>query len=199
MKQLLSVATLAFIILLGSCSSLTVTSDFDKSVDFSKFTTYSYHGWAKDSDKILSPFDKERIEAAFKSEFDSRGLKFVKEGGELVVALFIVAEQRTEQVANTTNMGGYGGYGYGGYYGYGPSWGWGSPMMGTSVTTVSTNEYTVGTLVCDVFDASEKKLIWEGVGSKTVDENPQNRERGINKSVSAIMYQYPVKPTTKKK
>jgi len=182
----------------GSCSSISVTSDYDKTVDFSKFKTYSYHGWAKDSEKIISPFDKERIENAFKTEFDKRGLKYVKEGGELVVALFIATKEKTEQVANTTNLGGYAGWGYGGYYGYGPGWGWGAPMMGTSVTTISNYNYTVGTLVCDVFDAAEKKLIWEGVGKSTVDTNPETREKNIPKAVSAIMAQYPVKPVVTK-
>jgi len=198
MKQLLSVAILAVIILLGSCSSITVTSDYDKSIDFTKFTTYSFHGWTKNSDQILSPFDKERFEAAFKEQFDSRGLKFVAEGGELVMALFVVTQQKTEQVANTTNMGGYYGWGYGGYYGYGPGWGWGSPMMGTSMTTISNVNYTVGTLVCDVFDSAEKKLIWEGIGTKTVDDNPATNEKNIPKAVAAIMAQYPVKPVVKK-
>ncbi len=202
MKQLLSVAILAVIILFGSCSSITVTSDYDKSVDFSKFTTYSFHGWVKESDKILSPFDKERIESAFEEQFNSRGLKFVKEGGELVVALFIVTKQKTEQVANTTNLGGYSGWGYGGYYGYGPGWGYGpgfgGPYMGTSTTTISNVNYTVGTLVCDVFDANDKKLIWEGVGSKTVDDNLETRDKNIPKAVAAIMAQYPVKPTKTK-
>jgi len=193
MKNLLSVAVLIAIFLLASCSGIQVSSDYDKTVDFSKFTTYSFHGWAKDSDKILTPFDKERFETAFKNEFDSRGLEYVKEGGELVVGLYIVTEKKTEQVANTTNMGGYNGYGYGygGYYGYGPGWGWGSPM-GNSVTTISNVDYTVGTLVVDVFDTENKKLIWEGVGSKTVDDNPATREKTIAKSVSAIMAQYPV-------
>ena len=197
MKQLLSAIALAIIFLLGSCSSLTVTSDYDKTVDFSQFKTYSFHGWAKDSDKLMTPFDKQRIETAFANEFESRGIEFVKEGGELVVALFIVTEKKTEQVANTTNMGGYYGYGYGGYYGYGPGWGWGAPM-GNSVTTVSQVDYTVGTLVCDVFDAANKKLIWEGVGSKTLDDNPTNRDQSIIKSVSAIMAQYPIAPIKKK-
>ncbi len=198
MSKLKQVLFLSIIFLLGSCSSIEVTSDYDKSIDFSKFTTYSYHGWAKDSDKILNPFDKARIESAFKDEFAKRGLTLVKEDGELVVALFIVTQEKTEQVANTTNMGGYAGWGYGGYYGYGPGWGWGTPMMGTSVTTISNYNYTVGTLVCDVFDASEKKLIWEGVGKGTVDSNPTNREKSIPKAVSAIMAKYPVKPATGK-
>ncbi len=197
MKQLLSIVLLAAIFLLGSCSSITVTSDYNKSIDFTKFKTYSYHGWAKNSDKILNPFDKERIETAFKAEFDKRGLTFVKEGGELVVALFIVTQQKTEQVANTSNLGGYSGWGYGGYYGYGPGWGWGSPYMGMSTTTISNYDYTVGTLVVDVFDASKKELIWESTGSGTVDENPESRDKNIPKAVAQIMAKYPVKPIKK--
>lgn len=193
MKHFLSATALTAIFLLGSCTGIKVTSDYDKTIDFSKFTTYSYHGWAKDSDKLLSPFDKERFEAAFKEEFDSRGLKFMKEGGELIVALFIVTEKKTEQVANTVNVGGYYGWGYGGYYGYGPGWGWGAPM-GNTVTTISQYDYTVGTLVVDVFDAANKKLIWEGTGTKTVDDNPVTREKSIPRSVASIMAQYPVKP-----
>ena len=66
--------------------SLTVTSDYDKTVDFTQFKTYSYYGWADNSDKILTPFDKERIEKAFADEFNNRGINFQKEGGDLVVA-----------------------------------------------------------------------------------------------------------------
>jgi len=197
MKQFLALVTLVTALLLGSCSSIQVTYDYDKTVDFTKFTTYSFHGWAKDSDKLLSPFDKDRFENAFKEQFDSRNLKFEKEGGELIVALYIVTEKKTKQVANTTNMGGYYGWGYGGYYGYGPGWGWGAPM-GNSITTISNYDYTVGTLVVDVFDATNKKLIWEGVGTKTIDDDPASRDKNIEKSVAAIMAQYPVAPVKTK-
>jgi hypothetical protein len=89
---------------------------------------------------------------------------------------------------------GYPYYGYGGYYGYGPGWGWGGGM---STTTVNTYDYTVGTLVCSVFDTNEKKLIWEGSGSGEINENPQDRENSIPKAVSKIMAQYPI-PANKK-
>lgn len=178
---------------LSACSSIQVTSDYDKSVDFTKFKTYQYYGWADNSDKILTPFDKERIEKAFADEFEKRGLTFVKEGGDLVVALYIVTEKKTETTANTTTMG-YGGYG--GYYGYGPGWGWGGGYggMGHSTTTYSTYDYTVGTLVVDVFHAGDKKLIWESVGTKTVDDNPQTRDDSVPKAVAKIMAEYPVPP-----
>ena len=177
--------SLLSLFLFASCSSLQVMSDYDKNVDFTQYKTYTFYGWAKNSDKILNQMDKERFEKAFANEFAKRGLKLVKENGDAVVALYIV----TKQESTTTTTGGpyYGGY----YYRYGPGWGWGGGM---STTTVSTNDYTVGTLICDFYDAKEKKLIWEGIAKGTVSENPVNREVNISKVVSQLMTKYPVPP-----
>lgn len=181
---------------LSSCDSVKVSADYDKSVDFTKYKTFEYYGWAEESDKILNDLDKQRLESAFGEEFKKRGLSYVESGGDLVVTLFIVVQQKTEQVAHTSGMGGgYGGY-YGGYYGYGPGYGWGG---GYSTTTVSEYDYMVGTLVCDVFDKSKETLIWEGIGSGTVDDNPKSRDKNIPRSVAKIMYKYPVKPIKEEK
>jgi hypothetical protein len=89
-------------------------------------------------------------------------------------------------------MGGGGPYGYyGGFYGYGPGWGWG---MGHATTTFNTYDYKVGTLVVDVFDAKEKKLIWEGIGQGTINDNLKKRDENIPKAVAEIMKEYPVEP-----
>ena len=185
----------AFILLMAGCSTIQVTSDYDRSVDFTQYKTYSYYGWANNSDKILNQMDKDRFEKAFAEEFEKRGLTFVKDGGDLIVALYIVTEQKQETTATTTGFGGgpyYGGY----YYGYGPGWGWGGGM---STTSINTYDYTVGTLICDVFDAKEQKLIWEGTGQKTVDNDPSTRDETIPKAVAAIMNEYPIPPVGAKK
>jgi len=195
-KSMLTVFILALMIL-GSCSSLTITSDYDKSVDFKQFKTYSYYGWAKESNKILTPFDEQRIEKAFADEFAKRGLTYVKEGGDLTVALYIQTQKKQETSATTTGMHG----GYGGYYGYGPGWGWGPGWgggMGMSTTTYHTYDYTVGTLIVDVFDTKKKILIWESAGQGTINENPANRDKTIPKTVMQIMAQYPVPPVSSK-
>jgi hypothetical protein len=176
------------ILLLGACSSIKILSDKDDSVDFTKFSTYEYYGWADNSDKILNRFDKERIEKAFGAEFKKRGMSYVESGGDAIVTLHIVTEQKTQTTATTTGMGGmYGGYG--GYYGYGPGYGWGGGM---STTTYSDYDYTVGTLIVDMYDAGEKKLIWEASGSGTVKDKEKGREDRINRAVAQIMLKYPV-------
>jgi hypothetical protein len=174
-------------IVLGGCSSIKVVSDVDKTVDFTQYKTFEYYGWLENSDKLLNDLDKRRIESAFGEEFAARGLELVEEGGDLVVALFIVTEQKTQTTAHTTHMGGMGGYG--GYYGYGPGWGWGG---GYSSTTYSEYDYVEGTLVVDVFDKAKEQLVWESIGTGTVDDNPQTRDEGIPDAVSKIMAEYPV-------
>ncbi|MCG8308580.1 MAG: DUF4136 domain-containing protein [Cytophagales bacterium] len=188
MKKLNSLWLLS-IIFLGACSSITVTSDYDKEVDFTKYKTFEYYGWTEESDKILNRFDKERIEQAFGAEFAKRGLKYVDDGGDMVVSLFIVVDKKTSTTAYTNhyNMGGYG---------YGPGWGWygGYGGMGTSTTTYSEQDYLVGTLVVDVFDKAGKKLIWQSVGQKTVDDNPNTRDKNTAKVAAAIMKPFPIQP-----
>ena len=186
--------TLGFagLILLNSCSTLKVYSDMDSTVDFSKFKSLEYYGWAEESDKLLTQLDKERIEKAFGEEFRKRGYDIVESGGDMIVTLFIVVEQKKGATATTTSMGGmYGGY-YGGYYGYGPGYGWGG---GHSTTSIQEYDYEVGTLVCDVFDKKDEKLIWEGIGTGEINENPKNRDKNIPKTVQAIMSKFPVPPS----
>lgn len=190
--------TFAFAVLfLAGCSSIKVTSDFDTTVDFTQFKTFEYYGWAEESNKILNQLEQERIEAAFGKELNKRGLTGVKKGsgGDLIITLYVVTQQKTSTTANTTTTG-MGGYGYGGYYGHGPAYGWGGSSMHNSTTTYTERDYTVGTVVIDVYDEKEKKLIWESVGTGTVQESktPEAKEKNTNIAVAKIMATYPIKP-----
>lgn len=182
------ITILGLIFIFSSCSSIKVTSDYDKSADFTKYKTFEYYGWAQESDKLLNDLDKKRIESAFSDELYKRGLSYVAKDGDLVVTLFIVIEDKTQTTAHTSSMGG--GY-YGGHYGYGPGWGWGPSY---STTTVSSYDYKVGTLVCDVFDKTDERLIWEGIGNKSIEEDPKKRDKSIPYTVKKIMAEYPVAP-----
>ncbi len=186
---------LMMVVILSACSTVKVTTDYDKTVDFSKLKTFEYFGWAAESDKILNDLEKRRIEEAFGNEFRKRGLTYVESGGDMIVTLFVMTEDKTQYNATTTGMG-FGGYG--GYYGYGPGWGWG-PGMNMSTTSVNEYNYTVGTLVIDIFDSNDEKLIWESIGTGTVNDNPQKREKNLPKTVAQIMAPYPVKPIAEPK
>ena len=183
---------LAIVLLAGlfltACSGIKVATDLDKTVDFNDYKSLEYWGWADDSDEILTRFDRERIENAIADEFKKRGIEIVEKGeGDMIVSLYIVAQEKVQRSATTTSMGG----GYGGYYGYGPGYGWGG---GHSTTTMHEYEYTEGTLLVSVFDAEKHELIWESAGTGTINEKPEKREAGIPKAAALIMKEYPVPP-----
>lgn len=185
MKKL-SYLLIALAFIFNSCSSIKVTSQYDSEVNFNEFKTFSYLGWSKNSDQLLNEFDKRRIEESFRIEFEARNMTFVEEAGDIEVSLFLVTDTKTATTAYTDYYGGYRGY----YYGH--PWGWGG---GFATTTYQQYDYVVGTLVCDVFSGKDKNLIWQGVGSGTVDDNPSSRDKSIPKSVNKIMALYPVQAT----
>jgi hypothetical protein len=187
-KTLSLVLSLVAAITLSSCSSIKYNVDKDDSVDFTKYNTFQFYGWAEESNKILNQLDQDRIEKAFGAELEKRGFTYQEETGELIITLYIVTEQKTKTSATTTGMGG--GYGYGGYHGYGPSYGWGG--MSTAHTTYSEYDYVVGTLIIDIYDAKEKKLIWESVAKGTINEKTKGREERINSMARKMMIKYPV-------
>lgn len=174
-----------------SCSSIRYASDYDGQINFEALEDFHYIGWSDNSDELINDFDKKRIEEAFGEEFKKRGIHFVDESeADAAVSLFIVFDEKTSVTAytNHNNFYGYGSYRY-------PAWGWGGGM---STTTYQENDYTVGTLVVDVFDAQTKQLVWQGVASGTVNENPRGREERIIRVAKGLMLKYPVQPTADK-
>ncbi len=181
LKQTLTI--LLTVMLMMGCSDLKVTSDKDNTVDFNAFKSFSFLTWNKENSSLINELDKQRLINAVKSELMDRGYAYQESGGELAVSLYIVLDQKTGTNAYTSYYGGYGG----GYY-YGPGWGWGG---GYAHTSYSQYDYTVGTLVVDVFDESSKKLIWQVVASGTVDDNPESREKNIPRVITYMFKKYP--------
>jgi hypothetical protein len=170
--------------LLSQLSFSQVTSDYDKSTDFSKYKTYTFAGWAKDSDKILTDFDKKRIQEALRSEFANRGLQLVQTNGDAAITLYIVVENETSTTAYTNYVGGMN---YGGRRG----WGMG---MGGATTTYSQDDYMKGTFVVDMYDEDTKQLLWQGVIQSVVQEKPEKRDKSIPKKVKKLMKKFPIQP-----
>lgn len=174
--------------MLSSSNSMAqkVTGDYDKSTDFSNYKTYQFVGWQKDSDKVMSEFDKKRLREAILAEMTARQFKLVESDADMGVSLYIVVDQKTS-TTSYTNF--YGGAGYG--RGRRVAGGWGS---GSASTTYSESDYLQGTLVLDFLDEESKDLIWQGVATGTINEKPEKREKSIPKSVKKLMKKFPVDP-----
>ena len=173
-----------------SCSSIKTSYDIDKSVDFTKFKTY---GYSEDALNLpVQELNKNRVFNAIDRELTSRGLT-KSDNPDVLIDLHVRTEQKTEATATTSGTGMYGGY-YGGYYG---RYGYGG---GFSTTTINYENYIEGTLFIDVVETAANKIVWQGRGTKTVDESasPQKRENNINNGIKSIFALYPVKPVAKK-
>jgi hypothetical protein len=164
-----------------------VKSDYDKDTDFTKYKTYSFGGWEKNSDQILTDFDKKRITTALTNELTSRGMTYTESNGDCIITLYIVVNKKTSTTAYTNYTGGMG---YGGRWG----WGYGGINNISASTTYSEDDYNEGTFVVDMYDSTSKKLIWQGVITSIVKEKPEKREKSIPKNMSKLMKSYPIKP-----
>lgn len=159
-----------------SCASVKTGFDYDKQADFSKYKTYRL------SEETLSmpiqQLNRERIIAAVEKEMSAKS--FTKsETSDIILDIRIKGEE--VQTATATTSGGYGGYG---------RWGYGG---GFSTTTVNYDKYVEGTLFITMVDNSTEKIVWQGTGTKTLDESAsaQKREENINYAVQQIFKNYP--------
>ena len=64
-------------------------------------------------------------------------------------------------------------------------------MYGTGGVDVT--QYQQGTLIIDIIDMSQQKLIWRGTGSGTMSDSPsvETRTENINNAVNQILAQFP--------
>jgi hypothetical protein len=166
----------ALLVVLSACSSTKISYDYDQSADFSKYKTYAFT--TATSELPLDDINKNRMINAVVSELALKGLT-KSDQPDVWVDLHLKTEKRVEATATTTG-GGY-------RYGYG--------AVGMSTTQVSYDEYTDGSLFITLVDPATEKAVWQGVGTKTIEENstPEQREKAINYAVKQILYNYPPK------
>jgi Domain of unknown function (DUF4136) len=179
----LKILALLVALLLASCQAIQINSDYDKTVDFSKYKTYAY--FKNGIDKVeISDLDKKRILRSIDAQMEAKG--FIKsENPDMLINIF--TKTREEVNVNQFNAG----WGYGWGFGWNP-WMWGGGMgMGT---TVSTN--TEGTLFIDFIDATKKEMFWQGEGQGTLTKRMEKKDENINEFVTKILSQFP--PTQKK-
>jgi hypothetical protein len=184
--NMLKLLPVLLLFLVASCSSISVSSDYEKGTDFTVYKTYAFY--KKGIDKVeISDLDKRRILRAIEAELNAKGM-IKSESPDLLVNIFTKSREKID-VYNNNYYGWYPwyyGYGYGHGFGYGPYMGY-----GFGYNNVSTS--TEGTLFIDLIDAHKKELAWQGIGtgilsySKDIDK----KEAKIKEFVAKIMTAYP--------
>jgi hypothetical protein len=136
-------AALAFV---AVASAQDVTSNFDPTVDFTKFKTYKWvqiTGGERVDDIIAS-----QISSAVDAQLAMKGLtKTDSDKADMYVGYQVATSQERELNA------------------YSP----GGARWGGGFTSATTSTLTNASFSLDMYDSANKKMIWRGMATKTVD------------------------------
>ena len=182
-----SVFSLILVSLITSCgSAISVTNDYDKSIDFKQYKTFSFYHLQTTGD--ISKINADRVVNSIILEMKGKGYIESKDNPDLLINAVTVLQDKLATTVSSTNY-----YGYGGYYrpyGYGYGYGYAYPVANS--TAVNTYNYKDGTIMVDILDAKTEKLIWEGTGSSEITSKVNDPERAIGYAISKILASYPI-------
>jgi len=164
-------------VVLTSCASVRVASDYDETVDFSRYKTFAFYKPGIDKADI-NDLEKKRILRAIEAGLIAKGFSKSKTPN-LLVSIFTKTRENVNIYQN--NMA----WGYG--WGWNP-WYWGGGAFGPNNMVT---RHTEGTLYIDLIDAEQKELVWQGIGTAALTKNVAHKQEQINKIVNAILLKYP--------
>lgn len=152
-----------------------VTVDYDRAFDFGTVKTFA----VKVATDWGNPLGEKRALAEFEQAFAAKGWRLVPEG-EADALVLLHGATESKRSLDTFYTGG--GYRFGGF--------------GSSTTQV--REYTVGTLVVDVYEAKGKTLIWRGTATDELREKSEKREKQLAKASDKLLKDFPPGAAKKK-
>jgi hypothetical protein len=169
-SRMIATASLMFA-LAGVSFAQQVKTDYDRSANFGQYKTYSWQNVS-----TPDPLMVDRIKSAVNAALAAKGWTEVPSGGD--AALVAVETTHDQQTLDTF------------YNGFGGGWRWrGFGGFGDATTTV--DNYKVGTLVIDLFDANTKNLIWRSSSSDTLSNNSDKNIKELDKGVEKMFKHFP--------
>jgi len=182
----LAVATL---LVAGCASGPAIQTDYDHTVDFSKYRTYGFFNPMGIENPNYSSIYGSIFRDAISKEMDGRGYR-QSDNPDLLINVSGRLEDKVK-VTQTADP-----YMAGGYYGYrrGMYGAWGGYGYGT---TTHVSNYTEGTVNVDIVDRQAKRMVWEGVAVGRVNEKKTNEERrqAIYAGIKEMFAAYPFRAT----
>jgi hypothetical protein len=153
----------------------TVTIDYDHTVNFLKFKTYT---WAKLH--ATDPTVEDRITIALNRDMGGRYMTEVPKGGDVSIIAVEATQDKQEFTTFYNSLGDF-------------AWqrGWGSAGFLDSQATL--NDVPVDTLIIDMYDTKTHKLLWRGTVTETVATSEDKNDQKIDKAVTLLIGKYPPK------
>jgi len=162
------------------CTTIPVTMDFDPGQDFSQLQTYAW--LPNDPEMRTNPrLHNDLLDARVRGSVDAaladRGFRKVEEANaDFLVAYYLGVESRVD-VRTVHSTFRYSRRGWGG-------------TMGTDTRV---RQYERGTMLIDVLNPSERRLVWRGSASSRVTQTNDldRRQRQIDNAVTSILKRFP--------
>jgi hypothetical protein len=159
----------------GGAWAQDVKVDYDKAASFGAIKTFSIKlgtAWGNE-------IGQKRVMDEFTQALTEKGWKLAPEG-QADAQVVVHGASQTKRSLNTFYSG-MGGYGYRGWGGMGG--------MGTATTTES--EYTVGTLVVDIFEGKSKSLLWRGIAQDELSDKTDKNIKKLGKASDKMFKDFP--------
>ncbi len=174
MRMITAIALATFgMVTLASAQS--VTYNFDQDANFQTYKTYK---WVEMPGGVkLDDITAKQLTDALDAELAKKGLvKTDRDDANLYVGYQFATQQERQVTAYNTG------------WGYGPRWGGG-------MASATTSTLTIGSVALDMYDSAQKRLVWRGVATKTIDPGakPDKRMKNIQKGAEKLMKNYPPK------
>ena len=176
--------------LLGACAStFEATHDHDANHDFSNYQSFAWISknpmQVSTAVAAVNPLLEPRIMSGLETALVAKGYKWVAEAtsADFVISFTVGSREEIKVDSYPSMSAGYGR----GYLGH---WGWGAAYYGGTETSV--RQYTKGMLAVDIFDVKDRRPVWHGVASKTINESDrENMDATIKAAVDAILAGFP--------
>lgn len=174
-KLFLTVIIITLTISFISCSTVRVSVNYDDSVNFNRYKTYSLVKAPQNQEKkkggIRNPLLKKNILNQIKSIFSEKGYQEAesKKNADFLVVFYTNVQNRKDWKPATYRVGR-----------------WGRVRRTRPGHVV---HYKEGTLVIDIVDEEQKELVWQGVGKDVL--NRANPEENFVSSAREILKDFP--------
>ncbi|MBU2884474.1 DUF4136 domain-containing protein [Gilvimarinus agarilyticus] len=188
MNKLFKTAAILVLIGLTGCAATgpDIRTDFDQSVDFQQYQTFGFIDPLGTDKSGYSTLVTAYFKEAATQEMQALGYRYSEASPDLLVNFFMNTENRTEVRSGPKLSATYN------YYYYRSGLYLGFPLYDREPDT---RDYKVGTLNIDVVDASEERLIWEGIAEGKMSQEALNSPReSIQGAVQQIFQHYPTAP-----
>ena len=183
-RLLLAGSLLGLLAMTGCASGPTIRSNADPSADFARFQTFNFMQPLSTDREGYQSFISRDLMAAAERELAGLGLKRTETSPDLLVNFSANLDQRLRVTQTPQSSMGTLGTHRRGFYSTWPSY------------RTEVRQYTRGTLVVDVIDASRMQLVWEGVA---VHQMTQSRADNIGPVIDQAMRDiFAQFPTSKK-